>query len=69
MAKPVIKIITIGYGLFNNPNQHRIDKAIRKWESKGYKLTGMQNNEVGCFGMLMTLGWARGKTILTFRLE
>lgn len=63
---PTSKSITIRYGIFNNPNNARIEKAINKWTEKGYVFQSRQDQDVSCLMLLFTLGWARGKTTLTF---
>lgn len=63
---PQSKIITVSYGIFNNPDQRGIEKAINKWSKKGYTLAHRQDDKPGCLTMLLTAGWARGRTQLTF---
>lgn len=60
------KTITVRYGLFDNPNKRGIQKAIEKWGGKGYQLVARNEIKAGCIAKWFTLGWARGKTELTF---
>lgn len=64
MAKT--KTITVRYGLFDNPNKQGIEKTIGKWTDKGYRLAARNEVKAGCIAKWFTLGWARGKTELTF---
>ncbi|MBN1200304.1 MAG: hypothetical protein JXJ20_00480 [Anaerolineae bacterium] len=63
---PKAKSVTISYGLMNNPNNAAIESAIQKWTNKGYTLQSRTDQDVGCLTQLFCLGWARGKTTLTF---
>lgn len=68
--KALSKSVTIGYGLLGNrPNNKKIDKAIHKHMQDGYKLVNREEESVGCLVLLFSLGWARGKTHLTFVLN
>ena len=63
---PESKVVTIGYGIFNNANRKKIEKEINKRGKQGFKLISRQDKETGCLVTLFTMGWARGKTELTF---
>lgn len=65
MAKGV-KVVTIQYGMFNNPNNGKIQKTIEKWMKKGYLLQDRKERPNGTLSSIITLGWGRGKTELTF---
>jgi len=63
------KSVRVGYGIFNNPNNKAIEKKINKWGKQGYRLTTRTEHTPGCLTMMFTLGWARGRTDLTFIKE
>ncbi len=62
MGKRKVKVVSISYGLFGNPNNKRIEGSLEKWLSKGYTLKSREEAPGGCLGM-------GGKTHLTFILE
>jgi hypothetical protein len=53
-----VKLVRVGHGIFGNPDNRRIKKAIEKWMSKGFRLD-KQQDERG-------RGLQRGYTLLTF---
>lgn len=66
MAKGV-KLVSITYGMFNNPNNRKIEKTIEKWMKKGYVLQDRKERpKDGVLNTVLSMGWARGKTELTF---
>lgn len=67
MAKA--KSVKIQYGFGGNPQNFLIQRSITKWVGKGYRLEHRQDRDVGCFARLITLGLARGSTMLTFIKE
>lgn len=66
MAEKLVKTVRVPYGLFNNPNNGRIEKIMSKWLQKGYVLQSRHEEPSGCLASLLSGGWARGKTELTF---
>ncbi len=54
MARTKVKVVSIPYGLFGNPNNWRIEKSINKWLKKGYTLKTREEQPGGCFGVSQT---------------
>lgn len=62
-----IKRVNVKYSSFSNkPREKQIEKAVRKWTEKGYRLTDTTEDKPGCLQQIYSLGWARGTTRLTF---
>lgn len=58
------KSVTVHYGIFNNPNKRGVEKAIKKWGKKGYRLVARNEYRPGIIKKIATFFWARGRTEL-----
>jgi hypothetical protein len=63
VAKVKVKNVRVWYGLFGQPHSQNIEKATRKWVSKGYELQSRDEQPSGCLGV------RRGHTELLFVLR
>lgn len=61
MPKSLGKSARVYYGIFGNPHQKNVEKAINKWMKKGYRLVERDEHRGGCIG--------RGFSELTFVLD
>jgi len=69
MSKSHSKVKRVNYGLLNKPHNKNIEKTINNELKQGYKLTQRSDHNAGCLKLLLTLGWGRGRTELTFILD
>lgn len=65
-SKIEVKLVTVSYGLLNNPDNKKIEKEIEKYMKKGFRLDSRIDEGAGIGSTIFTGGLARGRTKLTF---
>ena len=46
--KKKVKLVSVSYGIFGNPNKRKIEKVMTKWLNKGYRLVERDEIAGGC---------------------